>query len=171
VDYLTIIKKHCDVCKEEFNTSRKWQLRCSLKCKKIAKQKYHNIYYHTLEKINHRKELSHKAYRENIHFRLSTLIRTRLRTAISNSYRKSKTSELLGCSIQQLKEHLEKQFKPGMNWKNNNVHGWHIDHKIPVSKFDLRKKEEQKKCFHYTNLQPLWCKDNLIKGSKVGDYL
>ncbi len=48
---------------------------------------------------------------------------------------------------------------------------WHIDHRVPCAKFDLTKKEEQEKCFHYTNLQPLWAKDNLTKGSKYDDNL
>jgi len=59
-----------------------------------------------------------------------------------------------------------KQFKPGMTWDNYGYYGWHIDHKVPCSNFDLSKPEEQYKCFHYTNLQPLWAEENLIKGGK-----
>jgi hypothetical protein len=51
-----------------------------------------------------------------------------------------------------------------MNWENQGE--WHIDHILPCASFDLTKEEEQRKCFHYTNLQPLWAKDNMIKGSK-----
>jgi len=54
-----------------------------------------------------------------------------------------------------------------MSWDNHGFKGWHIDHIIPCSAFDLTKVEEQKKCFHYTNLQPLWAKDNLSKGDKL----
>ncbi len=60
---------------------------------------------------------------------------------------------------------LEKQFKSGMTWENRSL--WHIDHKRPVSSFDLTKPEEQKLCFHYTNLQPLWAVENLRKSAKV----
>ena len=54
-----------------------------------------------------------------------------------------------------------------MSWSNHGVWGWHIDHIIPLSSFNLRKKEEQKKAFNYKNLQPLWAEDNLSKGNKI----
>ena len=76
------------------------------------------------------------------------------------------TLELLGCSVEELKKHLENQFIKGMTWNNYGLHGWHIDHIKPCASFDLTKEEEQRKCFHYTNLQPLWAKDNLSKSNK-----
>jgi len=56
-----------------------------------------------------------------------------------------------------------------MNWNNYGYYGWHIDHIKPCSSFDLSKDLEQRKCFHYTNLQPLLAKDNLEKGAKYVD--
>jgi hypothetical protein len=53
-----------------------------------------------------------------------------------------------------------------MSRDNYGYRGWHVDHIVPCSAFDLTNIEEQKKCFHYTNLQPLWAKDNLSKGNK-----
>ena len=72
--------------------------------------------------------------------------------------------ELVGCTIKELKMHLESKFLKGMNWKNYGK--WHIDHHTPVVEFNLSKIEEQKKCFHYSNLQPLWATQNLRKGTK-----
>jgi hypothetical protein len=78
---------------------------------------------------------------------------------------------LIGCEIDYLMYHLQHKFKKGMTWDNhgsgNNGKGmkeWHIDHIKPCSSFDLSKPEEQQKCFHYTNLQPLWVKENWKKG-------
>jgi hypothetical protein len=78
-----------------------------------------------------------------------------------------KTRELLGCSLAELKSWLESQFQPGMSWSNYGL--WHIDHKIPCAAFDFSNESEQKACFHYTNLQPLWARENASKGSK-GQY-
>ena len=70
-------------------------------------------------------------------------------------------------SIEDLRFHLQKNWLPGMSWENYGYYGWHIDHIIPCSKFDLSKLEEQKKCFHFTNLQPLWALDNIKKSNKL----
>jgi len=78
-----------------------------------------------------------------------------------------KTIELLGCTALKAKEHIEKQFKEGMTWENHGFYGWHIDHIIPCASFDLTDPKQQKKCFHYTNLQPLWAKENISKGAKI----
>jgi hypothetical protein len=78
----------------------------------------------------------------------------------------SRTVDFIGCSIDDLKIHIEKQFVDGMSWENYGVHGWHIDHIRPCCSFDLTDPEQQKECFHYTNLQPLWAKDNIRKGGR-----
>jgi hypothetical protein len=72
---------------------------------------------------------------------------------------------MIGCTPQFLKEHLEKQFKDGMNWENYGLYGWHIDHIIPLS--SAEDEDGVYKLCHYTNLQPLWAKENLSKGSKI----
>ena len=84
--------------------------------------------------------------------------------AIKNDIKYFKTTNLIGCTVEQLKQHLESHFKVGMFWSNYGK--WHIDHIKPCASFDLSKESEQKKCFHYTNLQPLWAKENREKGSK-----
>ena len=73
------------------------------------------------------------------------------------------TFEIVGCSPQELKEHLEKQFVPGMSWENRTE--WHIDHIIPLS--SAKTEEELYKLCHYTNLQPLWAEENLKKSNKI----
>ena len=99
-------------------------------------------------------------------FRLSQLLRGRVRGILRKKKAKKTNSTLilLGCTIKELISHFDKKFKKGMNWSNMNK--WHIDHIKPISSFDLSNPEEQKKCFHFSNLQPLWAKENLKKGSK-----
>ena len=112
------------------------------------------------------KEYTKIKYKKDPSFKLGFLIRIRMRNALKNN-KTSKSLELLGCTIQEAREHLEKQFKEGMTWDNHGYKGWHIDHIIPCASFDLTDLEQQKKCFHYTNLQPLWASENLYKGSKI----
>ena len=76
-----------------------------------------------------------------------------------------KTMDLIGCTIAELRVHLESKFLHGMSWDNYGIRGWSIDHIKPCASFDLSKHEEQRACFHYTNLQPLWTKDNIKKSS------
>jgi len=102
----------------------------------------------------------------NIQFKLSRLIRSRILQVLKRNTKSGHTLELLGCSVEFLKKHLESKFKSGMTWDNHGFHGWHIDHIRPCSSFDLLKPEEQAKCFHYTNLQPLWAEENLKKKDK-----
>lgn len=105
--------------------------------------------------------------RQRPYEKLAATIRSRVKDILRNGYYTPRTQQLLGCSYKKLMAHLEKQFKPGMTWDNYGFYGWHCDHLIPLSSFDLIKKEEQKKAFHYTNLQPLWAKENLTKHAKV----
>lgn len=98
---------------------------------------------------------------------VSAAISCRIRAVLSGRAKTSATAELLGCSIDELREHLESQWLPGMSWENWTKDGWHIDHIRPCSSFNLSDPEQQRQCFHYTNLQPLWWEDNLQKGAKV----
>lgn len=74
---------------------------------------------------------------------------------------------LLGCSIADLCQHLEKQFREGMTWDNYCRFGWHVDHIKPCASFDLLDPAQQRACFHYTNLQPLWHWENAAKSDKI----
>jgi len=79
----------------------------------------------------------------------------------------AKTTELLGCTIEEARDWLEMLWEPGMSWSNYGRKGWHIDHVEPCSSFDLSDPSQQRKCFHFSNLSPLWWYDNLSKHSKV----
>ena len=77
-----------------------------------------------------------------------------------------RTRELLGCSVEEMKVHIEKQFLPGMSWDNYGYKTWHIDHIKPLSLAKTMDDIIRLKLMHYTNLQPLWAKDNIKKSNK-----
>lgn len=110
-------------------------------------------------------------YHTDANFKLRKTLSNRTNDAIKNQsgIKAFKTIELLGCTGKEAAIYLESKFQQGMTWKNHGFGNdkWHIDHIIPCDSFDLTDPEEQKKCFHYTNLQPLWQPDNFKKGNKI----
>ena len=111
-----------------------------------------------------------KAYLANSpQARAALNLRTRIRQALSaaKATKSARTLELLGASISEVRAHLEAQFELGMTWDNWSTYGWHVDHIKPCASFDLTDPEQQKACFHYSNLQPLWAKDNLSKNDRL----
>ena len=103
--------------------------------------------------------------RKDSSFALRHNLRSRINQAINRNFKSGHTLELLGCSIDYLRDYLEKQFESGMSWDNYGE--WHIDHIIPCSYFDLTDPIQQRICFNYRNLQPLWGKENDSKGAFV----
>ena len=97
-------------------------------------------------------------------------ISTRIRNAIVNGHaiKERRTLELTGCTIEQLKTHLESQFNARMTWANYG-RAWHIDHIMPCASFDLTDEAQQRQCFHFSNLRPMWAKANLRKSDTITD--
>lgn len=109
-----------------------------------------------------------KEYRDRrIQFKLATTLRVRLYQALKKNKKVGSHVKDLGCTLEELKIHLEKQFKEGMTWKNWSKDGWHVDHIKPLARFDLTKREQFLEVCHYLNLQPLWAKENISKGKKL----
>lgn len=146
--------------------------------KVIERQKLHNEKYLTRiteeskeKRKKHSRNYSKRYFRSRIKndviFKLKVYSRNMLNRAFRSILQEKNwsTPEALGCTWEQFKNHLESKFQEGMNWNNYSYRGWHIDHIIPIS---LAKTEEDIiKLSHYTNLQPLWAKDNLIKSNKT----
>jgi len=102
-------------------------------------------------------------------FKMREILSARLRGALNGRRKAETTMALLGCNISFFKTYIESAFKTNMNWQN---HGsgdgkWQLDHIVPCASFDLSDPEQQKKCFHYTNMQPLWAYENLQKSDKL----
>jgi len=112
-------------------------------------------------------------YKNDIEYKIACCIRGRLSRAIKQNNKGGSAIKELGCSILELKKHLESKFyshpvtSEEMIWENHKLDGWHIDHVIPLANFDLTQLEEVKKACYYTNLQPLWAEENQFKGGKV----
>jgi len=138
----------------------------------IAKSSLNNYYSLTVKQRRAKQHSSWASMTKDPAVKLRYLLRRRMSTALRQAMlAKTESSanvvNYIGCSVAELRTHLESQFKPGMTWANHSVHGWHIDHIIPIVSYDLTDEEELKKAWHYTNLQPLWAKDNLRKHTSI----
>lgn len=175
----------CKNCQKRYNQNNKDKLKayydewlCENKeSRKLVTKKYRQLNakkYREYYKI-YRLKPSFKESRRNyesyvrknsVKFRIKQSLRNRIRTFLINGQTKSKSTEkILGCSYQELIHYLEQKFQDGMNWNNYGLYGWHIDHIIPLS--SAKNENDLEKLCHYTNLQPLWAKDNLSKGDKI----
>lgn len=107
-------------------------------------------------------------YNNDPQFKLRIILGNRLNEVLkkNKTYKTSNIITLLGCTLDELKHHLEKQFINGMSWENHGVY-WEVDHIIPCDFFDLSNIYHQQQCFHYTNLQPLNKTENRIKSNKI----
>jgi hypothetical protein len=99
-------------------------------------------------------------------FRLQDNLRSRIRVALRGKCRSKRTMQLVGCSIENLWIYLESLFEPGMTRENYGL-VWHVDHIVPCAIFDLTNTDHQKRCFHFSNLQPLFASDNKRKSDKI----
>lgn len=165
----------CKKCIKEYNSIRykKHKDKMLLQSKRWVEKnknqvkKNKQLWYEKNKEEFLQKSLQYKKhrYKTDLSYRLTCNLRRRLHRAIDGKLKNESALKLLGCSIEQLKLHLEKQFVKGMNWENYGK--WHIDHIKPCASFDLSLESEQKICFHFTNLQPLWAKDNIRKSNKL----
>ena len=120
---------------------------------------------YSLKNRQHIRDYARNKYKTDINFKLRHNISQRIRHGLKGIEHKSAhTRELLGCTIDELWTHLESQFKPWMTRENHGL--WHIDHIRACAKFDLSDPAQQRECFHYSNLQPLWAHENFSKGVK-----
>lgn len=145
-------KEYCEINKEK---------------KKIYDKKYQAEYHcKNKQQINeYIKEYNKNRRAIDYLFKLKCNIRNLIGVSIKKQAytKKSRTHQIIGCSYEEFKKHLERQFTKGMTWDNYGE--WHLDHIYPVS---LAKGElELLKLNHYTNFQPLWAIDNLLKGNKI----
>ena len=136
------------------------------KNKEKKNDKHSEYYQKNKEKINENlKKYVKKRRKDDILFKLSSNYRSRLSFFYKNSKIKKiqKTNDVFGCSWSELHKHIESKFQDGMS--NDNYGDWHIDHIIPL--ISAKNEEELIKLCHYSNLQPLWAKDNRSKKDRI----
>jgi hypothetical protein len=166
--------KQCKVCNEtkeltDFRTGRNECKACEnrKRVERKNKQKVEDPTYYDKQRgyDNKRKKIMRENFTDEEKFveNLRSLVR---KSFTEKNYSKtSKTFDILGIDKEGLFEHIEKQFKDGMDWTNHGNKGWHIDHIIPLA--SAKNVDEVIKLNHYTNLQPLWAEENWSKGSKI----
>jgi len=156
---------NCGLCQRKLTITPKSHKRkyCE-KCSKELERKRMRVYFQKNKKSLMKKRLIKE--KEDFRYRLRKNISTYLRRYLKKGHMKKTKyfKEILGCSVEELREYLESLFKEGMTWENYGRFGWHIDHIIPIC--SAKTEEEVYKLFHYTNLQPLWWRENLVKGGK-----
>jgi hypothetical protein len=105
--------------------------------------------------------------RKDPYYRLAKNMSSRISQAIARKGKKcERTAKILGCSLDSFRIYLESKFETGMTWENYGK-VWHVDHIIPCAVFDLSKAAHQKRCFHFSNLQPLFAFDNRSKKDRI----
>ena len=167
LDTQRVHKTLCQSCyrkQERAIVSQRRDKTC-IDCKSSSSTKWYNgptcrKCYRASNYAKHREKTS-EVYRNK---RIKNNLRTRLNMAIKNNQKVGSAVKDLGCSVEELKAYLESKFTKDMTWDDYGK--WHIDHIKPLSSFDLSNPEELKKACHYSNLQPLWAKDNLKKSNK-----
>ena len=165
------LQSHCKSCQKIGKS--KWDILNNLHKKEYKKQwdashKLHKKEYKKqweIDNKNHKNRYVNNRIKTNINYKLSHYCRGRVRSALKRNQKAGHTIDLIGCSISELKLHLEKQFSVGMSWDNygKGADKWNIDHIIPCAFFNLIDPVEQYMCFNFQNMQPLWEQDNIKK--------
>jgi len=152
-------KEHLSVYNKMYHEKNKEKINAKKRAYRLNNKEYVRI-----KRSNNHKIRIHK----DINYYLSLRLRSRFKEIIKKCglNKTDSAMSMLGCSLEYFKSHIESKFTDGMTWENKGKFGWHIDHIKPLCTFDLTDIEQQKKAFHYTNLQPLWWDKNLAKGRK-----
>lgn len=159
-------RNDCKSCRKVYEEN--WKKENPLNIKINAKKYRDKIEIKEITKKYHREYMRNKT-NTNLLFKLNSRMSCRIREACrKNGFtKKSRTSEYIGCDWKTFKNHIESKFQNGMSWENYGPKGWHIDHIKPIS---LAKNEDDLfRLNYYTNLQPLWWYDNLMKSDKISE--
>ncbi len=182
----TKICKNCGIEKElcEFNKDKYSKDGLRYRCKKCTSEQYLNFYYknrineiqrqvnyqkNNIDNVNKKRRIRHKErYENDLLYKIKFNFRNRVKLFLKSknfNIKTNNTFNIVGCSPEDLKKHIESKFTEGMTWENFKHDGWHIDHIIPLS--SSKTEEDVLRLCHYTNLQPLWCEENYKKSNRI----
>jgi hypothetical protein len=162
-----------DYKKGEYTTSSKCKACFSEQVKANKKRYYqtnkeHHAKYNADPEIKARRNQRLKERKKtDPHYRINESLKVRIHE-ILQGYKNCRSSALLDCTRDHLHKWLELNFDDSMTWDNFGAH-WHIDHVIPVSFFDNTNKDQQRLCFHWSNLRPLRKDLNISKSNKIDE--
>ena len=114
----------------------------------------------------YKREYGRKRYKTDINYRIRQICKTRILQALKGLNKSASTMKLIGCTVDELRRHIESQFKPGMNWENQGLRGWDMDHIKACFHFNLEDPKQQRACFNWSNLQPMEHIANIKKGAR-----
>jgi hypothetical protein len=184
------LQKNCKSCRAEYDKKRRIEKReqlseykkqySAINYEKMAESK-RNYYIrnrelcierakqHSIKNKDKNRIRDKNRYDNDIQYRITINLRSRIYKAVKNGRKSGSAIRDLGCSVEECKVYLENQFLPGMTWDTwgKGKGYWNIDHILPLSKFDLTDREQFLQACHYTNLQPLWWEDNIVKSNKI----
>jgi hypothetical protein len=126
----------------------------------------HHYATYRQDNLRNRKAYEKIKARPDLHLKKSLRRRYRKIITANKADKRGSVLSLLGCTVAQLKEHLQSQFDRNMTWDNYGSY-WHLDHYIPCASFDHNDPEQVARCWHYSNLRPLEAKANISKGSRL----
>jgi hypothetical protein len=158
-------RKKINATKKKYYEKNKEIINSKNRLYKIHNKDKLKINYESYKHIkNERKK---ERFKCDINYKLKEILRSRIRNVIKKNKKAGSAVKDLGCTVEEFKTYLESKFQPGMTWENHGLNGWHIDHIKPLASFDLTNRQQFLEACHYTNLQPLWAKDNIIKSDKI----
>lgn len=146
-------------------TEKSWVSRNPEKVR-AYKKKYRETHPETMKAIYNRRA---KKILSTVEGKLNNIMRMTIKYSLDGNKNNVAWHSLVPYTTEELKTHLESQFKEGMNWDNHTKFGWHIDHVRPITSFNITSPEDDefKKCWSLENLQPLWWHENLKKQNKI----
>ena len=133
---------------------------------KEYKKEYDKEYNSKPETQELRRNRINNRYNTDINFRILAICRARLSRALKGNSKSASTMELIGCTVDELRRHIESNFEPWMNWENQGLGGWDIDHIKACFHFNMEDPKQQRACFHWSNLQPMEHIANIKKGTR-----